>query len=125
MEFDAREVERLARDLGRVPGRVVPEVGKVVTKGALNIQRDWADRWKGLPHLPGLASAINFDVKLGLGSIAAEIGADKGRFQGPLANVAEFGTVNNAPHPGGGPALAAQEPKFLKALGDAAEKVIE
>jgi hypothetical protein len=125
VSFDAHEVDRLAADLGRVPGRIVPEVEKVVAKGALNIRKGWRNRWKGLSHLPRLAGSINYDLKVGLGGIEAEIGADKGKPQGPLASIAEFGTVNNAPHPGGAPALAAEAPKFEKALGDAAEKAID
>ena len=123
--FDVSQVQSFAKDLGKVPGRAVPEIEKVVSKGALNIKQDWAARWKGLSHAPGLASAVNYDIKFGIGTIEAEIGPDKGKRQGALGNLIEFGSINNAPHPGGGPALAAEAPKFEKALTDVLGDLVE
>ena len=123
--FDTSEVRRLAVELGAVPAQVAPEVRKVVAKGALNIKQDWAKRWAGLSHAPALASAVNYDVKAGPGGAEAEIGPDKSRRQGALGNLIEFGSINNAPHPGGGPALAAEAPKFEKALADVLGDLVE
>lgn len=124
-EIDAREVRQLHHDLGKVAGRIVPDVEAVVFKGAMNIKKDWANRWKGLGNLPRVGRSITFDIKHNVGEISAEIGADRSRSQGNLAHVPEFGTPTSAPHPGGGPALRAEEAKFLKALADAAGKVLE
>src|SRR5690606_5591120 len=123
--MDASEVDRLAVDLGRVPGRAVPKVTAAVTKGAVNIKNDWADRWKGLSHAPALASAVTYDMEFGVGWVGAVIGPDKEKRQGALGNIIEYGTVNNAPRPGGGPALAAEEPKFTKALSDIAGRALD
>lgn len=125
IDLDLTEVNRLAADLGRVSGRVVPVVAQIVEVGAHNIKDDWSSRWQGMSHLPALAAAVDYDIKPGLGVISAEIGVNKGKPQGPLGNIAEFGSVKNAPRPAGGPALAAEAPKFAKALGEAAGKVLE
>lgn len=119
---DVSEVRALARDLGKVAGRAVPEATKVVERGALNVKKDWQARWKGLAHAPSLASAVTYELKIGVGTIAAEVGPDKSYRQGALGNLIEFGSVKNAAHPGGAPALAAEEPRFIKALADIAGK---
>ncbi|MET7395619.1 hypothetical protein ABZS66_19225 [Dactylosporangium sp. NPDC005572] len=87
-----------------------------MTKGALNIKNDWRQRWSGIAHAPALGSAVTFDVFYTLTAVNAEIGPDKQRRQGALANLIEFGSENNAPIPGGLPALQTEEPKFALAL---------
>lgn len=109
-------VRRMARDMGRSQYRLVPAVTAVVAKGALNIKTDWRQRWSGLSHAPALASAITYDMTVGVGTIGAEIGPDKAKRQGALGNLIEFGSRNNAPRPGGGPALNTEQPKFEAAL---------
>lgn len=101
------------------------EVRAVVEKGALNIKKDWARRWAGLRSAPSLAAAVSYDVSYGFGGVKAEIGPDKARRQGALGNLLEFGSVNNAPRPGGLPALDAEAPRFEKALGDLVEKLLD
>ena len=124
---DVSEVRKLEQDLGRVSGRVLRETEQVVARGAQNIKTDWSGRWKGLGNLPHLHAAINYDLDvLGTaGQIHAEIGADRGRRQGNLAHIAEFGSPSSGAHPGGAPALAAEEPRFVKALADAAGKALQ
>lgn len=123
--FDTSEVRKLAADLGAIPAQVHPEVRQIVSKGALNIKQDWAKRWTGLSHVPHLPGSVNYDLKDSPAGVEAEIGPDKGRRQGPLGNLLEFGSINNAPHPGGGPALAAEAPKFEKALADVLGDLVE
>jgi len=122
--FDATELVKLAADLRRAPDAVVPATRAVVQRGALQIKRDWQSRWQGLSHLPMLGNSITFDTTVGRDTIEAEIGADKGRPQGALANVVEFGTPNNAPQPAGGPALAQEAPRFEKALSELLGKML-
>ena len=105
--------------------KVTPEqIRKVVARGALQIKKDWQQRWSGHSYIPALPYAVSYDTKLSVGGGSAEIGPDKGRPQGPLGNLIEFGSENNAPIPGGQPALDAEAPRFEKALGDLAEKVL-
>lgn len=97
---------------------------KIVAKGALNIKKDWARRWGGIAHAPALPRAISYDTTSSAAEASAEIGPDKGRRQGALGNIIEFGTSKNAPIPGGLPALAAEEPKFVAAMQDLAEEAL-
>jgi hypothetical protein len=58
-------------------------------------------------------ASISYDVTEGPGVVEAEIGPDKGRPQGPLGNLLEFGSAHNPPHNDGGRALDDEEPRFL------------
>ncbi|MBM0277813.1 hypothetical protein [Micromonospora tarensis] len=110
--FDAVDeaLERAAKD-------VVPEGRKVVSKGALNIKNDWRRRWSGISYAPALPYAVTYDVRASGTLISAEVGPDKAKRQGALGNIIEFGAPaqNTVPQPGGAPALAAEEPRFLAA----------
>lgn len=124
--LDLRQFDELVADLGKIPGRLAPQVAATVKKGAQNIKDDWADRWSDLDSAPRLDAAISYSLAGGgYGVFAAEIGPDKDRPQGALGNLVEYGSVNNAPIPGGAPALDAEEPRFTKAIaGAAADAVI-
>lgn len=117
-DVEVHGLAELTAALSRAEARAVPEVGKVVDRGALNIKRGWADRWQGIAHAPALPAAISYDRYHVPGAVAAEIGPDKDKRQGALGNIIEYGTVNNAPRPGGGPALEDEAPRFQRALGD-------
>lgn len=119
----AGDAELLAvlHDAGR---DVVPEVEKVAARGALQVKRDWADRWRGLAHAPALPRAVSYDVDVRGTRVDAEIGPDKARRQGALGNLLEFGSVNNAPRPAGAPALAAEAPRFEAALATVGERLL-
>jgi hypothetical protein len=110
INFD--EVRRLAAALVRVPAETLVGARAVVQRGALNIKRDWQQRWSGHRHFPALPAAITYDTTMAGPIINAEIGPDKGRPAGALGNIIEFGTRNNAPIPGGLPALQAEMPRF-------------
>jgi hypothetical protein len=112
----ASGLDGLAASLDRA-ARVAPvEARKVVQVGAFNIKRDWRAAWSGLAHAPSLANAVTYDTTLTASGATAEIGPDKSRPQGALGNLLEFGSVNNAPRPGGAPALEAEQPRFERAL---------
>jgi hypothetical protein len=116
--------EELAAAWDEAAAQADEELRKVVGRGALNIKNDWRDRWMGFRHAPALPYAVSYDLD-DKGGIGAEIGPDKGRRQGALGNLLEFGSQNNAPHPGGQPALDAEAPRFEQAVGDAAEKLAD
>lgn len=96
----------------------------VVNHGAFNIKQAWKARWSGYAHLPHLPGTISYDLAGGAGVWTAEIGPDKTKRQGPLGNIIEFGSVNNAPIPGGLPAARAEEPLFVNATADEAAKAV-
>ena len=124
IKWDTSEVRKLASDLGTLPAKAVPEVRSVTQKGALNIKQDWQARWRGHPTFPALPSAISYDTKISAFMVEAEIGPDKGKRQGALGNIIEFGTPKNAPIPAGMPALNAELPKYEKALAEALTKLM-
>lgn len=117
-------LKEFADDLRRAAHDVLDEGEKVVSKGAVNVKRDWRERWQGFTHAPALPRAITYDMTRSDASVSAEIGPDKDLRQGALGNLLEFGSVNNPPHPGGLPALAAEEPRFVNAVGDLGEKLL-
>ena len=124
MGADTKDLEDWIADLDKADEELVPKVERVVGRGLFNIKRDWAARWTGYPHIPWLPKAINYDVTRHGDNVGGEVGPDKTKRQGPLGNIIEFGTENNAPIPGGLPAIAAEEPKLLNALADLLENLL-
>lgn len=123
------DLDELIAELEHIPKNLKSKVRSVVSKGALNIKKDWADRWKGHPSIRHMPRAINYDVESYPDGVEAEIGPDQEKRQGNMAHLIEFGdveygTVNNAPIPGGLPALRAEEPRFVKALADLGEEAV-
>lgn len=118
------DVDRIVAALDKAVYNTPEEVEKVVGRGALNI-KNGARRRIGRPaHAPAYASSINYDLKRwGMGAIA-EIGPDKGRRQGALGNLLEYGSVNNAPIPHIRPAADEELPRFEKAMDDLGEKML-
>jgi hypothetical protein len=124
IRFSVRGWDKLRDDVSDGQADANDEFRKVVSRGALNIKNDWRARWSGHRHIPHLPSAITYDLTSHGEVHEAEIGPDKTRTQGPLGSIIEFGTRNNAPMPGGRPAGRAEEPRFVRAAGDAAAKGI-
>lgn len=122
--MSADDLQRLAADLQNARPVTAAKVRGVVQKGAVNVKNDWRAAWSGLRSAPSLAAAVTYDVKVTADGVEAEIGPDKDRRQGALGNLLEFGSRNNAPTPGGEPALQAEEPRFAKAMEDIAGKLL-
>ncbi|MFJ6293196.1 hypothetical protein ACIQJX_07530 [Streptomyces griseoviridis] len=81
---------------------------KAVTAVAVTagkVKRSAAERVSGRKYLPAYPSSITYTVSRGPEGPEAEIGPDKGRPQGPLGNLIEYGSIHNAPIPHLGPAL--------------------
>jgi hypothetical protein len=115
----------LLATLDRLTSAAWRDADRVLEKAAVNIKKDWAKRWSGHPHFPALPRAVSYDLFHTLaGNSHVEVGPDKNRRQGALGNIIEFGTPNNAPIPAGMPALAAEAPRFEKALGDLGEQLL-
>lgn len=118
--MSADDLQRLAADLRNARPVTAAKVRGVVQKGALNVKNDWRAAWSGLRHAPSVDEAVTYDVNVTAGGVEAEIGPDKNKRQGALGNLLEFGSRNNAPIPGGEPALQSEEPRFVKAMEDVA-----
>lgn len=119
------DLARLAADFQHAGFKAGAVAYEVVEHGAVNVKKGWRERWSGLDHAPRIPAAIGYDMRIYFGSgIEASIGPDKNAPQGALGNLLEYGSVNNAPIPGGAPALEAEGPGFERALADAAERLL-
>lgn len=126
MEADTRELQALIREYDTALRDSIPEVRKVVERGSLNIKNDAKGRISGHPTLRGLPHTISYDTRVRGTSVVGEIGPDKTKGgQAPLGNIAEYGTVNNAPMPFMQPAADEELPKFEKALEDLAVRLVD
>ncbi|MEV7358204.1 hypothetical protein [Kitasatospora sp. NPDC091276] len=118
MSIDISGLEALVADLARAGVQAERGARGVVSKGALNIKRDWqanarASSGRYAPHYP---ASIGYDLETTPVGTSAVIGPDKGGPQGGLGNLLEFGSAHNPPHNDGGRALLAEEPRFLAAV---------
>lgn len=94
-------------DLNAFPRKLAVNVRKAVQVTSRKVRDDARNRIKGHKYLPAYPYSITYDTKATAEGIEGEIGPDKGRAQGPLGNIVEYGTSKNAPLPHLGPALDA------------------
>lgn len=118
------ETEALAADLAAAPVRLTAEIAPVASKGALNIKNGWRASASGLAHAPLYPNSITYDLDVQPDGVSAEIGPDKDKRQGALGNLIEFGSSKNPPHLDGQRALDAEEPRFIAAVEDLAERAL-
>lgn len=115
---DITGLDALVADLTAAPMRVQRKVDGVVTKGAMNVQRDWRERASGLRHAPLYPASITVDLEWKGGGFEAEVGPDKELPQGALGNLITYGSVNNPPSGDDIAVSDAEGPRFEKAMGD-------
>lgn len=121
ISFDASEVKALALDLSKAPGRIQRKAPKVIETGAFKTKRNLQRMAKGHRYLSGLGGAVAYDR---IADLEYEIGFDKGGV-GSLANVAVYGTSNNAPVMGSPlDALRMELPAIMRHLGDEGEDAV-
>lgn len=125
LEIHATGLTELIADFGKASLKALPEIEKVISKGALNIKQDAAQRASGLAHARAYPSSIGYDLYYLPGSIRARIGPDKDKRQGALGNLLEYGSVNNPPRPHLSPALDAEAPRTERAIADVAQRLLE
>ena len=120
MTDGADELRQIAAQL-ELKGHMAPAVAAgIVAKGALNVKDAMRRDAEGIRHAPHFPATISFDVTQTLRGPEAEIGPeDTG--QGELAGILYFGTSKNGPVRDLGVGLREEEPRFLKALEDAAD----
>lgn len=94
-EIDASEVDQLAAAFGAVPNHLGWFLPKAVEVSARNVKDGWRDETKGIAQGRAFPFSITYDVAVfqgfGASVVQAEIGPDKGRAQGPLGNLIEYG----------------------------------
>lgn len=118
VHWEHEQVDTLAIDLTDAPGRIQRKAPKVLEVGAFKTKRNLKRMASGHKYLPGLDGAVSYDR---ISDLEYEIGFDK-RGQGNLANIAVYGSVNNAPIMGSpSDALRIELPSIVENLADAAE----
>ena len=97
MSADTSDLDRLARDLGKIPAAMVPKVRGVVAKAAVNTKKAMRRDARSSRAFEQIAPTIDYDLKVSGDVIEAEIGPSGGG-SASLAGIAYFGTSR----PGGG-----------------------
>lgn len=95
----------------------LPLTRKALQVNAQRIKDDAKQLASGLRHAPLYPNSITYDTRVGAGWVEAVIGPDKGRPQGALGNILEYGTSKNPPYAHLGPALDKNGPDLERGLG--------
>jgi hypothetical protein len=113
MSEDFSEFYKLEQDLGEAPKDSGPFMRVALHKTSEKIRDAWKGKLDGSEYLPHLGRAISWDIStfqgFGVSVMESEIGFDKGRKQGPLGNISEFGTPRTPPRGYGAAALQENE----------------
>lgn len=122
--IDLTELEALNEVIAASGAVVEQEGAAIVKRGAQNVKTSWRANAAASAgaHARLYPASISYDVITAPGVVEAEIGPDKGRVQGPLGNILEFGTSTQAGHNDGGQALDDEEPRFLEQIEALAER---
>ena len=121
LHWDTSELNRLAVDLSEAPGRIQRKAPAVFARGAFEIKNRIKRAASGHGHLPTLDAHVSYDR---LGPLKYEIGFNKVG-QGNLANIAVYGSINNAPVMESPAKLARPELREIERhLGDAGEESV-
>ena len=126
--IEVQGLTALISDLAVAPEKLRAGVRATVQKAALDIKDDakeivTAATPKG--YARAYPSSITYDTQqTATGGTSAEIGPDKGKRQGALGNLIEFGSANNAPIPHLGPALEHEIPNLELWLSEVAGEAL-
>lgn len=121
LEWDTSGVNRLAVDLSEAPGRAQRKAPGVFARGAFEIKNRIKRAASGHDYLPSLDAHVSYTK---YGFLDYEIGFDKVG-QGNLANIAVYGSINNAPVMESPEMIARYElPEIERHLGDVGEESV-
>lgn len=125
---DTSEIRSLAADMRAYPEELRRHTRPILDRSSLRVTRRHREEMRAHRYFRYAARAIGYDVHVGgfgdTGVYEAEIGPDKSRSGGAIANIAYFGTSR-----GGGtvpdPQIAAEAefPAMVSALADMMEEV--
>ena len=136
-DVDNSDLAKLASDLGRVSPEAWKNMQTAIEVTARHVKDTAKRNATGMAHAPAFPHSITYDVGVGhdmsLGqaisavasggissargtALRAEIGPDKGRAQGALGNLIEYGSVNNPPQGIMHGALQENEADFEKGI---------
>ena len=122
--FDTSELDKLAGEFMAAPLKVIPALVPVANKAGVSMKGVMRRDASGHSHLPGLSRAVEYDVTIDATSVTVDVGFRK-EGQGNLANIAAFGTSNNAPVMDITRGLAAEVPKFVRWVAQVGAEAIQ
>lgn len=146
VDVDNSELDKLAVDLGKAGPAAGPFLAQAIEVTAHKVRDTARTNASGMAHAPAFPYSITYDVGAGyeqsvgqaaasiLGggissaqstTFSAEIGPDKGRAQGALGNLIEFGSVNNPPQGIMHGALQANEADFERGVDKAIDAAMK
>lgn len=88
------DLRRFISDLAVAAKAAVEDVDPVMKKGATVIKDAMNADLAASRHFKGAAGSVTYDRRFSVGVVGYEIGPDKGRRGGALANIAYFGGSN-------------------------------
>lgn len=112
-EWDTSELTALAVKFHAAPIKAMAAIVPVAEKAGVQVKAQMKRAASGHRHLPGLARAVSYDVQASPTEVVVQVGFDKSG-QGNLANIAAFGSVNNAAVMDITAPLAAEVPNFVR-----------
>ena len=119
------DLTSLIAALAKAPDEATEAARGVLQKGALNVKRALNQQAADSLHFKGMAGTVTYDTEIRRHSITAEIGPDMHKRGGTLGHIFFLGGANG----GGGTGdidapLREEEPRMVKFLGDAMEKLL-
>ena len=112
-DFDTSELDALARELATAHLKILPAITPVAHRAGVNIKATMKKDASGHSHLPGLPRYVEYDIERTPTSVTVDVGFRK-EGQGNLANIAAFGSVNNAPVMDITRGLTEEVPNFMR-----------
>lgn len=120
---DVSQVEALAASLRAAGPKVTAALRPTTARAALNIKNTMREDASGHSHLGALPQYVEYELEQSGSTVEAEIGFRK-EGQGNLANIAAFGTKNNAPVMDITRGIADETPEWLRHITEAAAKAL-
>lgn len=119
--FDTSELNALAADLGKIPGKAQKTVMDVVDESGELLRAAWASNAAATAgeHGKHYPKSITADIKPGLGTIGVEVGPESSMPQGGMGMGFEYGSVNQPPHMDGNRAADVIGPVYQQRLSTA------
>jgi len=129
-DADFSEMLKLARDIGQVPANSGERLRQAVEVTSRGIKDTWSEKLQGSERLARLPRAIDYELGSGVtrgggGEITSEIGFDKGRTQGPLGSISEYGTPRTPGRGFGAASLAENEEDFERGVEQAIDESLK
>jgi len=118
LDLDSGDLTQLAGDLAASGSGIVPALLDVLGDEAQALQKLWRAnaRASAGPHGKWYPSSIDYEVRLGEGSLYAEIGPNIAKRQGGMGRGFEYGSIRQPPHLDGARTYAVRAQPYTRAV---------